>query len=599
LLLFIMLSLKGSNILSNITGICMLISLAAGFYLMFKNYIKAWKVNINTYIENKDLLLALICFVVSSFILVSIFTSASNFTGVYSQPVSFITIKESAVASLWPNVYTTVAELNDASLMQIIGTLGGKLMFAISLLGVLLTLTLKKDGKTDVRYAILLSIWFAGTMYASTKGIRFTLLLAPAFAIAIGAAVGISFKYISKWAVKELNIHKIIANTVLVILMVMILIVPIKAANATVRSEVPSMNDAWYTALTNIKTNSTEDAIINSWWDFGHWFKAVADRAVTFDGASQNRPQAHWIGHVLLTSDEDEAIGILRMLDCGANTAFDILKNDTESTIKSVEFLYKIIPVDKEQAREILEKSSLNLHDEDIERVLQNTHCAPPENYFITSEDMVGKAGVWAHFGSWDFEKAFVWRDLRKEEVDKAVDLMVKGFGYSEETAQKLYYETQSITNEKDANNWISPWPGYAATVSCPPVDNKTIQCVFRIGQRPNEQVIPFIVDIAEMEAMIETNQGKVYPSSISYVQDDKFIERVYENSTIPYSITLIKKDINYKAVLMSPQLAGSMFTRLFYHNGVGLKHFDKFDHQVDVTGQNIITWKVDWQGKE
>jgi len=47
------------------------------------------------------------------------------------------------------------------------------------------------------------------------------------------------------------------------------------------------MNDGWYESLTKIKQNASEDAIINSWWDFGHWFKAVGDRAVTFDGTPQ------------------------------------------------------------------------------------------------------------------------------------------------------------------------------------------------------------------------------------------------------------------------------------------------------------------------
>jgi len=65
--------------------------------------------------------------------------------------------------------------------------------------------------------------------------------------------------------------------------------------------------------------------------------------AVTFDGGMQNVPQAHWIGHVLLTEDEEEAMGILRMLDCGANTAFEKLNEKLDKPYNSVKILYEIL----------------------------------------------------------------------------------------------------------------------------------------------------------------------------------------------------------------------------------------------------------------
>ncbi|MFO8015521.1 MAG: STT3 domain-containing protein [Candidatus Woesearchaeota archaeon] len=538
--------------------------------------------------------IALICFIAVTSILVGIFTGTSDLSSIYQQPINFLTIKESASSTLWPNVFTTVAELNEASFKQIINSLGGRMLFAISLLGIILTLTLRKEDKRDVKHAIILIIWFAGTIYASTKGIRFTLLLVPAFSIAIGAAAGIIYDRLSGWISRELNINRKLTNLVIIILLAMILIGPIKSAGATARKEVPSMNDAWYDSLTNIKEQSSEDAIINSWWDFGHWFKAVADRAVTFDGASQNKPQAHWIGRVLLTDDEDEAIGILRMLDCGANTAFDKLNKDTDSTMNSVQLLYDIIVLDREGAKERLEEEGIE--KDIISKVLERTHCQPPEDYFITSEDMVGKAGVWGHFGSWSFEKAKIWRDLRKQDSDEAVEYMTSRFGYSESRAEDLYYETQSITSEKDANDWISPWPGYAGFTSCPRIQdrNNTIQCVFNMKQRK----LPVQVDLGTMEAVIKTSKEDMHPASMSYTKDGEFFLKEYENGTIPYSVALVEQDNNHQAVLMSPELEASMFTRLFYHNGTGLDHFEKFDHRRDVQGQNIITWKIDWRGQ-
>jgi hypothetical protein len=54
--------------------------------------------------------------------------------------------------------------------------------------------------------------------------------------------------------------------------------------------------------------------------------------------------------------------------------------------------------------------------------------------------------------------------------------------------------------------------------------------------------------------------------------------------------------------ILMEPALTGSMFTRLFYLRGHGLKYFDLFDVQPDnktpSIGTRIYTWKVDWDGE-
>ena len=34
----------------------------------------------------------------------------------------------------------------------------------------------------------------------------------------------------------------------------------------------------------------------------------------------------------------------------------------------------------------------------------------------FTSDDMVGKSGVWGHFGSWDFDRALIYNTLKKKE---------------------------------------------------------------------------------------------------------------------------------------------------------------------------------------
>ncbi|MBD3280428.1 hypothetical protein GF389_02805 [Candidatus Dojkabacteria bacterium] len=534
----------------------------------------------------RQLLLSMGSFIFFSAISVSTFLRFSTFIKAPLEPLGFTTIKNAAHANLWPNVYTTVAELNPGNLTTIINSVGGQFLFVLALIGVVLMVYTVRDeqGRFDVKYSALLAIWFIGTIYASLKGIRFTLLLAPAFAIALGAFFGITYSYLSKWLSKELKISKKITSPLLIIAFAAILIgaqMP-QQSYAQATHDIPIMNDAWWATLTKIRDTSEPDAIINSWWDFGHHFKYVANRAVTFDGASQNTPMAHWIGKALLTDDEKEAMAILRMLDCGSNTAYDELLKQLEDPLRTIKTLKELIMLDKDEAQSFLEEEGL-----DPSPILPLTHCEPPENYFITSDDMVGKAGVWGHFGSWNFERAYIWLELKDKPRQEALEEMMTRFNYTEEQASDLLFEAQTLPSEEAANQWIAPWPGYLSGPS---------GCTTAEGNL----VCSNGVRIINGTGYITTQQGTGKLNSYSYIDENgTFIVKKQENGTSGVSTILKPSDTTVQSILCAPELAGSMFTRLFYLQGHGLQYFDLFSEERQLTGQPLYTWKVDWQGTD
>jgi len=597
----------------------------------------------------KSTLFLLIAFVITSGIFVSMFIGFWNFKAAPMQPFGFTQMKVVGVAKIWPNVLTTVAEQNEASLNNVINQIGiGKrLFFLISLIGIVLMLIRKqskrlkdlwfvsissvwyfivlafkpqdlimfiflislpiivkillslkdKDTKIDIKLAIILIIWFMATIYASTKGVRFLLLFVPAFSLAFGIALGIIYEYSSKLVSKSLNIHQTITKIALLLLIYFLFLLnPINAAKSTAKSEIPSMNDAWYSSLEKIRLESEPDAIVNSWWDFGHWFKAITDRAVTFDGTTQDMPQAHWIGNTLLTNNETTAIGILRMLDCGATNAFDELDKVINDGAKSVNILYEIIVMNKINAKDTL-INDYSLTEEQAAKVLENTHCEPPENYFITSEDMIGKSGVWGHFGSWDFDRATIYNTLIKKEYkkdkEKSIQFLMERFNYSRQEAENMYYDVNSLSSNKAVNDWIAPWPSYASGLSgCARLDNETLSCSFGQGK--------VIVNLTNYQAFIPTPTGTKYPNSIVYPTKEGIFEKKFYNDTIGFSITLIPiGNGNYQNIISSQAIAPSMFNILFYMEGHGLKHFKKFSDQKSIFGNRIIIWKVDWNGSE
>lgn len=636
--------------------------------------------------------LTLIVFVASTGVFVSLMSSLRTFINAFKAPLNFIFIKSASLGSLWPNVMTTVAELNEANMSSIFGSVSSGYMFLlfIALFGLVLMMYKNEDieddekgivlgvlgylliiwplsakasflftlillvipaayfifakksikatflvtsacfyfllvkqvnavsqslyssfgtgngnliflillllpvavaflymiinkEEQDVMMTLLLTMWFLGTIYASTKGIRFTLLLVPGYAIAVGASIGKLIPFITEYAEKKLEWK--FSKAIVVIMFLLLLIGPVMAGYQVGKGDMPIINDVWYNSLTKIKDNSEPDAILTSWWDFGHHFRYFADRAVTFDGASQAQA-AHWAGKIFLTDDEDLAVGILRMLDCGSKQGPEVLDEKFNDLSKSVAIIYETLKLDRNEAKEVL--LSKGVDAEHAERVLDLTHCKPPEAFVIASEDMIGKSGVWGHFGSWDFERAKIWRDYKNMPRDRAVKAMMDDFGYDDGKAERIYDEISEISDERTANTWIAPWPSYVSGLQiCAQPEDNVLLC----GQS-------VMVNLTTNDVQMATQDGLVNPGIFNYFDGDELATKEYPDGTQDYGISLIHKNNQYSAVIAQTPQESSMFTRLFFHEGKGLKHFKLFFHERGITGTEVYVYKVDWDGE-
>ncbi|MFW6449569.1 MAG: STT3 domain-containing protein [Nanoarchaeota archaeon] len=590
-------------------------------------------------------------FIASTGFFVTLFSSFSEFIKVFGI-LDFTEIKVVGIAKIWPNVYTTVAELNPAKLSKALNdvSLSSDIFLLFALVGMTLPLLLHKKNKIydliflgavviwdillvismdaignqivfsvllalppagyalykaykkedlPIQYTLLLLIWFAGTIYATGKGMRFILLMVPVFSIAAGVAFAKLLEPVGRLG-KLIEIDPNYFKYPAAILIFILLFLPAipnnfgSAAHEQAKQQIPSMNDAWYDTLTKIRDESSEDAIINSWWDFGHWFAAVAERSVTLDGGRQNSPQAHWLGKLMITDNETESVGILRYLDCGGNygynTLLDYRDEDSVTQYKTINEIYDIITLDSGSAKNYLENTELSSKEAD--NVLQYTHCSPPENYFITSEDMVSKSGVWAHFGSWDFERAAMFNVVHNNEKDEAIEILENEFDLDD--AENMYFEIDNA----NADDWIAPYPGVADQENCKK-DGNVIKC---------NSGITF--NLETEEASLNANGNMRKPEKVAYIKDGEFRVKTYENNLIELQnngahksnlgVVFIDQGNSYKAVLMDSRLTDSIFVRLFYFENEdgGLKHFEKWHETRDINGQKIIVWKVDWDGK-
>ncbi len=73
------------------------------------------------------------------------------------------------------------------------------------------------------------------------------------------------------------------------------------------------LNDAWTKMLDYIKENTSEDALVITWWDYGYWVTVNTGRKTMADGATINETQIREIA-LLLTGKEGTANYILKKI---------------------------------------------------------------------------------------------------------------------------------------------------------------------------------------------------------------------------------------------------------------------------------------------
>ncbi len=547
-------------------------------YKELKTYIRS------TAVTNPLVLLG--TYIVSSAIFVSIFSSFSDFVNGFLGPLGFLRIKAVGVTSLWPNIRTTVAELNVPPFSAVVDQLGGAILLIIAVIGIVLALRRRVDGERDYKVALLLAMWLVASLFATTKGVRFILQVIPVLALAVGIGLGILWSVISEWLTRTLHVNRKIAMVLVFLLFSLLFIKPVQAGYQSAYNSVPSVNDDWYNTLTKINTQGDKNAVINSWWDFGHWFKAIANRPVTFDGAAQTGHGAYWIGKALITNDEKNTIGILRMLNCGQNKAFETLETVWNDTPRSIDTLNYIVTLSDNGARETLRSQGLT--SEQVDEVLRFTHCNAPTDYFITSEDMIGKAGVWGHFGSWDFNRAVMYQTTKTMNHDEAITFLTTRFNLSTGDAEQYVSEIQTTP----ADNWISPWPSYVSGMSECQTRGKLAQC--NVGTQ--QGTVPVSIDLENGTAMIPGPQNQIlYPVSLVYATKEGIVEKRFNGTTIGFSVILVPSGETYTALFADSRHAASTFTKLFFFEGHGMKCFSNFDRVRSFTGGKITTWTVDY----
>jgi hypothetical protein len=266
----------------------------------------------------------------------------------------------------------------------------------------------------------------------------------------------------------------------------------------------------------------------------------------------------------------------------------------SNDTLLAYQEMSQLLTLDKEDAQTYL--LSEGFTQEETTEILENTHCEPPESFIIVSEDMVGKAGVWSHFGLWDFEKAYMYdtylNTANQQEFSKQV---TQKLSIDEVTATTYYLELDQLPNRQAANQWISPYPGYAGMRSCTRnTEQITCNLGIQVGQQQgttivaNQLIVP--LDDPSNSTVTLAAQGQVIAESkpTSIVVDGQ----EYTNSEGDFSLSMNIKE--NRVVIAQPELTQSLFTELFFFENEG-EYFTELTRAQQITGGKIIIYEVNW----
>jgi dolichyl-diphosphooligosaccharide--protein glycosyltransferase len=486
-----------------------------------------------------------------------------------------IVLNKPLITTIWPNVYSTVGELKPASLRELNSGVGSGILFWLSLLCwdlIFFWGIIKKQCHGLKRSAIIvLSFWLFSMLFACLKGVRFVVFLL----IPLGIFLGWAMKEVYELA--KLSIKKYLAMGGLVFVLSCLILAFLNHGNKAAGRIYPLMDDTWYQVLILMRDKLPKDAVINSWWDFGDWFKVVSRRRVIFDGQSQNIPQAYWMAKAMLSEDEETTIRILRMLNNGGNKAFEVINEYLKEPIKSILLLESVLNAPEPiRARNVLLEFLPVAAANEVMRLVFEPPKSPA--YFVVDPSLPFKMSAISFLGTWNFLKVYIAQNLNKMERKNIIEYLIK-LGRSKEEVERLYQEAFLIPSGELAN-WISSPQQFYTPLVRGQLRGDTV--LFENGFTYKPKTQSFL-----------TNEQRI-PRSLFLFRKDYLLEVVYTNGNVNFSALVTDFDGEYRLVLFDSSLGQSLFTRLYYLKGEGLRRFQTF---IDAQAGSEYTrvFKVVW----
>jgi len=472
---------------------------------------------------------------------------------------------------LWPDLYIAVGELKRQTPSETIHDIGGIPFIALAVWGMLSGsfISLKRKARPMLYSMITVSAWAGVSFILSLFAMRFTLFCVTPLAILSAVGVHSFFillkdvlqRYRPAWRPQLCSFLTVGALTIILAFS------STRHQYRNIQSMVHKIyNSTWNEAMLELKNKTPDSSVVYTWWPPGHFIKGIAERAVTFDGASINARQAYWLANVFLQTDERRAIGILRMIHTSANQASEYLLDEGLPLSEAAHILKSIAPLGDDGARLVLDGRGFS--KEKTDKLLSLTRANDPAPaYLMVYAELIEKHLLLSYTGNWDFKKV--------EEIRRSPELLAG----IPPPGQESYYEFL--------------WQVSGGRPLCSDLLRQTSRHgnTIILGQDVE-------VNLATKQCRVNSARyGKGTPQYFYFLENGQIVKKALPNPNMSTALVIGERHGQIYGMLMPQSLAESLLMKLFFFEGAGLTYTKLLSQQKDATLQaQIDIFEIDWK---
>jgi len=457
--------------------------------------------------------------------------------------------------------------------------------------------------------AILGFAWLGATLWQSFGGLRYVLLAVPPLSIAAGIAVGCLASAVAAVGPRRWRPGRILGLSLAGALAAAVVIPVAVGGVRRAYAHYPAVNSAWATVFSKIRTQSIPDAIVDTWWDYGHWAKYLTGRAVNLDGASLQNRGVHWMARALAAPTDVASLGFLRMMNCG-----DVTDPDGAPPARPYETLvrwngdraldYRTIG-SLAQVRPALAASVLQgigLSDERAAALLKVMECRPPESYLVLTTELLRTQG-WKESGQWDPNLAYVVDLARRYPADIAERTIERRFGVPAAAAHDLYVTARYVRSEEgriafaasEAQTWSTDWQSCATEAD-------SLHCPLDLGDfRLGAHLQDVSVDLRDpqrtrirMLAHPGAEPTEAIPAFVEIARPDRLEDVAVQGATVHLAVLVDPE--RGRVFVGTPGIVRSTVVRLTLLDGRYSPSFQKIADELGVDRRRVTAWRIVWE---
>ena len=548
-------------------------------------------------VKLQDAFLSLALYILATYLCVKLISGPEALIKSFLEPFSIFSARQNlAIGNFWPNMAFSIQELNSASSAYLKGGVGGGLIFYAGLFAAL-ALIIKKRVLVNFSeksfLLFVLTLWLLVMIILTSLSKRFIIFLAVPVGILFGAFLDMLRDFLRRQKNNFGFLRKINGQAFSILLGGIFLVGSLAPLHAAASREefLPIMNNTWQNVLVKIKSSTPPDAVISAYWDPGDFIMSVAGRATLHCPQYNFTPAAYWTARLLLTDNEEEALGILRMLNAGNTRAFEeLLKLTGGQNLAALELLNQMILSDKNAGRSLLSRYTADKQLSD--KILDLTYEPKHPAYLLVDNSLLGMLDVLNVLANWDFRRLDLWQNAALTDKAKFADYAAKKFGYSKDYSEFLY-QSMWLTDRKKPLDWVAPEKRRFYNYSFAPR-----------GAAKNGRIISFnnglLVDRDNLSFFYSQNMPKkwIIPGEIISIVNGKVKEKAVKGDN-EYSLLFLENADTYEAILMDRRLARSILVKLYFLKGRGLRHFQLCEQEENKKrGARIYLYKINWNAK-